>query len=357
MMYLPGKAIINVLICFLITGAGSAVTGKNRLPSEIHNASLKCVDLVYKEKFSRAEQEAKKIIKKYPDHPAGYFFFAMVVYSWMVYYETDKKEDEFYQYCDLVIARGEAILARDRDNIWARFFVGGADGFKGTYESRFERWITAFRYGWKGVSILIELYKEHPEIKDLGYGVGSYNYWRSALMKTLWWMPGVSDKRESAIAMLYQAKKYGIYTKMSAAESLVEVLLHEKRFGEALQIANEMLQKYPSSLVFYWGRAKALYGERKYTLAEKAFRYILGRVESEAFDNHYNAALCHLWLAKVNMGLQRYTQCIAECNRMKHYRFSLKVKKRLESDFGEAEELRKRAKAAKLKSPEPRFVP
>ncbi|MBD3346688.1 MAG: tetratricopeptide repeat protein [Chitinivibrionales bacterium] len=356
-MHLPRIKSIDflVLAAVLIFGVHSADVAL--LSSEMHHSCLASIDYIYKEKFSRAEQEARKVIKKFPDHPAGYFFYAAAIYSWMVYYETDKREDEFYQYCDLAIEKGEAILAKDRDNVWAKFFVGGADGYKGTYESRFERWITAFRYGWKGVSVLLDLHKKHPEIKDIAYGIGSYNYWRSALIKKLWWMPGVVDKRESGITMLYEAKKDGIYTRLSATESLVAVLNNEKRYREAIKVANEMLKKYPNSLVFHWGMAKALYGNRQYKEAEKAFRYILGRVEAESFDNHYNASRCHLWLAKIHFSLQQYTQCVAECNRMKHYQFDSKVEKRLEPQFSEAEEIKKQALAARLKSPQPTFVP
>jgi hypothetical protein len=82
-----------------------------QLPQEMHDLAMSSIDFVYKEKFKLAEDEARKIIKKYPDHPAGYFFYAAALESWMDYYETDKREVEFYKYCDLAIDRAEKLLA------------------------------------------------------------------------------------------------------------------------------------------------------------------------------------------------------------------------------------------------------
>ena len=97
--------------------------------------------------------------KRYPEHPAGYFFYAVVLDEWTGYYQSTKKENEFYRYCDLAVEKGQAMLDKQSTDAWAKFFVGGTEGLKGNFESRYERWITAFRYGWKGVSILKDLQK------------------------------------------------------------------------------------------------------------------------------------------------------------------------------------------------------
>ncbi|HUI93452.1 MAG TPA: tetratricopeptide repeat protein [Chitinivibrionales bacterium] len=322
-----------------------------QLPPEMHELAINSIDFVYKEKFKLAEDEAKKIIRKYPDHPAGYFFYAAALELWMDYYETDKREVEFYKYCDLAIEQAEKLIARGGvDKDWALFFMGGADGIKGTYESRYEKWITSFRHGWKGVSNLQQLYKRNPNIKDVLYGIGLYDYWRSALTKILWWMPGIENRCQQGINELYDAKKNGMYTCISAGVNLIDILCNEARYKEALALADELLEKYPFTLKFFWGRGAALYGSGRYNEAEGVYRYILIRVEAEPFDNHYNAVVCHYWLAKIYYKTRQYTESIAECNRMLYYTPDVDTKRRLAKYYSEAARIRAQAHSESVKS-------
>lgn len=314
-----------------------------KLPDDMHSWAMSSIDCVFKEDYRNAEEEARKIVRKYPDHPAGYFFMAAVLDSWMFRYQTSEKESEFYRYCDMAIEKGEKILSKDPDNEWARFFIGGADGFKGTYEARYERYITAFRFGWKGVSLLMEMASSGSKIVDIQFGIGSYDYWRSAMMKMLWWMPGVDDKRSQGIKKLRDVMHNGIYTKTAAAMGLIDIYNNEKRYSEALELAAVMIRKHPQALVFYWGRAKALTGLKKHDDAVKVYRYILSRLESDALNNHYNAVVCRLAIAENLMEEKNYDQALRELNIIKSYSLDGKIRKRLDKQLKEANDLRKEA--------------
>jgi tetratricopeptide (TPR) repeat protein len=323
----------------------------------MHEMALNVIEFVFMEKFKYAEEEAKKIIKKYPHHPAGYFFYATSLEALMNYYETTKREEEFYKFCDIAIEKAENLLAKNKDDDWALFFLGGADGIKGTYEFRNEKWITSFRHGWKGVSNLLELKKKNPQIIDVNFGIGTYDYWRSSMTKVLWWMPGMENRSTQGIEELYESAKNGIYTRISSYANLVTILNNEKRFAEALAIAEEMLEKYPKNIRFLLGKAIALYGEQKFYEAEPIFRYILSRVESESFDNHYNAILCHLWLAKIYLETKRYTLCLAECNRISYYKLDDEVKQRIEKYFAEVNKIKAKANNAIIRTQEQDVLP
>jgi tetratricopeptide (TPR) repeat protein len=308
---------------------------------DMHQWALECIKNIYNEQFDEAHDAAKKIIRKYSDHPAGYFFYAITVDSWMTFQRTDGREDEFYRYCELAIEKGEKTLIKNPKNAWAKFFIGGAEGAKGSYESKYERWITAFRYGWKGVSILSELKKKQPEIIDIDYGIGMYNYWRSAMTMKMRWLPGIEDKREQSIRQLYRVMDTGTYSKDAAAEKLIPILHNEKRFEDALKIAAEMLEKYPQNIIFKWGMAESQFGLKRYKEAQLAFADILTRVEARKMENHVSAVLCHFWLAKCYYQMGMYIESLAECNRMEYYKLSQKNRKYLSKEFSDAAELKK----------------
>ncbi|MFW5785346.1 MAG: tetratricopeptide repeat protein [Chitinispirillaceae bacterium] len=314
-----------------------------KLPDDMHAWAMSSIDCVFREDYRNAEEQARKIVRKYPDHPAGYFFMAAVLDSWMLRFQTSEKESDFYRYCDMAIEKGEKLLSDDPSNDWARFFIGGADGFKGTYEARYERYITAFRLGWKGVSLLMEMASSGSEIVDIQFGIGSYDYWRSAMMKMLWWMPGVDDKRSQGIKKLRNVMHNGVYTKTAAAMGLIDIYNNEKRYSEALELAAVMIKEHPRALVFYWGRAKALTGLGNHEDAVRVYRYILSRVESDALNNHYNAVVCRLAIAKNLMEEKNYDQALRELNTIRSYSLDGTVKKRLDKQLKEANNLRKEA--------------
>lgn len=328
-----------VVVSFLfLTGV---VSGEELLQAEMHEHAMSTIECVYKENFESAEIEAKKIIRRYPDHPAGYFFSAIVADAWMAHYWSKSRENEFYKYCDLAISKGEELLKRDRNNEWAKFFIAGSDGYKGTYEARFERWITAFRYGWQGVSKLIDMERTGTTVADVNYGIGSYDYWRSAMMQTLWFMPKVDDRRQKGIDRLYLVKEKGVYTRDAAAASLVDIFLNEKRFEDALILSDEMLKKYPNTRLFLMGKAKALFGLGDYEKSKFFFELLQKMCQEYREGDSYMVITCHYWLAKNFLKQKDYARTLMECNRMTYYKISSDTRKMLEKYFSEAESIKK----------------
>jgi pentatricopeptide repeat protein len=170
-------------------------------------------------------------------------------------------------------------------------------------------------------------------------------------------MPKVNDNSLEGIKQILDAKNFGVYTRIAAALNLISIFCNEGRFDEALNICNEMLERYPTTLAFYWGRGEALFGLQRFEDAQKIYEYILSRVEAEAIDNHYNAVLCHYWLAKIFLQRKQYTQSLAACNRMNNYKLDDDIKKRLEKYFKEAGEFKNTAQSATLKKKENEYTP
>lgn len=313
------------------------------LPDEIHHTVLKSIEYAYKENFKQALAETKKIIKKYPENPAGYFFYAAVLNAQLEYLQSDKYEEEFYQYCDIAISKGEIALEKDSSDMWAKFFIAGANGAKGTYENRYNRLITSFKHGWRGACLFKELYESNPELKDALFGIGMYDYWRSAMIKILWWMPGVEDRRDSAIQLLYQALDSGVYVKENVAVSLVTILCNEKRYTEAEKVIEDFLNKYPSNLLCWWAKVEVQIGLEKYKEAEKSIHYISQLIELSEIDTHYYTVLIRYYLMKIYFNQKRYGECVEEIKKMKMVKLSSLNEKRLEKYFEEAAKIERRA--------------
>ncbi|MBD3318003.1 MAG: hypothetical protein GF344_19640 [Chitinivibrionales bacterium] len=315
------------------------------LPEDMKAWALKSLDHVYNENYRVAESEIKRIIREYPDHPAGYFFYAAILDARMERNHSDSRENEFYRYCDLAINKGERLLEERPGDLWARFFVAGANGAKGGYESRFERWITAFRHGWQGVSIFREILDEDSTMRDALYGIGQYNYWRSAMTKLLWWMPGVEDKRDEAIEMMYDAKENGLFVRQAAAAKLLPMLCNEGDYDQALRIADTMTTRYPKCLVFHWGRVEALLGLERFSGAEQTCKYILSRLTAESVESdNYGLMLCNLYLATAQYELGRYADAAAAIGTMKKLKVIDALERQAKDLLEKAEKIERKAR-------------
>jgi tetratricopeptide (TPR) repeat protein len=285
------------------------------------------------DKFKKAEFDSKQIIKKYPDNPAGYFFYASVLNSFMEFLQSEDHENEFYQYCDIAINKGEKLLDKDQNNIWAQFFIAGSNGLKGTYESRYDRWLTAFKHGWRGVVIFKEILKKHPDIHDVNYGLSTYDYWRSAKTKMLWWLPGVEDKRDESISILFSLLELGKYVKENASLSLIDILINEKRYEDSFPVIQKFLNQYPHNLTCWWKKVLIEIEIKNFEEAEKSCAYILERIESGNFDNTYNSMLIHYYYSKLYFLKKQYELCLKELKFIKTIKVTSLSEKRLEDEF------------------------
>ncbi|MCL2183078.1 MAG: hypothetical protein FWB85_06385 [Chitinispirillia bacterium] len=335
------SAVFVALLAF-----ATSVPAQSSLPADMHEWALKSIDMVFREDFRNAEAEAQKIIRAYPDHPAGYFFMAAAADTWMLRYQSNRREAEFYRYCDQAIERAEKVLATTPQDEWARFFMGGADGYKGTYEVRYERYITGFRLGWKGVSVFLKMAQEGSKNPDIQFGIGAYDYWRSALMKLLWWMPGVEDKRSVGIQKLREVRQNGLYSKIPAAMVLVDIYVNEELFQDALNASDGMLKQYPRALPFLWGRAQALHGLKRHEEAVTAYQHIFSKCENDPNNNFYNLVQARMGMARGMAALGKNAEALSQLEAIGAYTLSKDIRKRLESVITEANNLKKRVERA-----------
>jgi tetratricopeptide (TPR) repeat protein len=318
--------------------------GTNFLPSEMQILAQKGVTFVYQNRFNEADKAFKQIAKKWPSHPIGYFFQAANLDAIMVYYGIDEQERPFYEMCDKTIQIGERFVQSNPGDLWAQFFIGGAQGYKGTYEARYKRWISAFRNGLDGVNMLQKISAKDTSLTDAGMGIGMYLYWRSKLMKTLWWMPGVEDKREEGMNILRRTMERGVFTKEGSAQSLTSVLMEEKRYADALIIAERMLALYPQNRVFLMYEAECLFQLKRYKKAEEAYHYLLDTIEADEKDNHYYAIACRLFLGKIYFQQDMNFRCVAECRRLLRYNLDTKTADWTKEQRKEAQALLEKSK-------------
>ena len=217
----------------------------------------KCVELVFAEKFVEAHNVASDIIRKYPESPAGYFFRAAIYHYQMLYLRKNIYEKQLYEAC----SRGIQIGERNRGkNEWNDFFLAAIIGVQGNFDRVNGRLVSSLKLAWRSMEIFKNM--EENEVKDILYGTGVYDYWVGANAKLLWWMPNVKDNRPQALANLEDVRENGVFTKLIVNYDLMEMYLNEKKYQKVIDVANRILEKYPSNSIALWALYEA-YGSLK----------------------------------------------------------------------------------------------
>ncbi len=282
------------------------------------------IEFVYNLAFDSARSEFQQIARRKPDHPAGFFFLAMVDW-WKIVTDlgNTSSDDRFLSELDRVIDLCDKRLDKDSHDTAALFFKGGALGYRGRLHGNREDWLQAANDGRTALPIVEEAYKLAPGNSDVLLGMGVYHYYAAVipdqypLVKPLMiFFP--KGNKSLGLKELQRAAAKARYADIEATYFLVQVLQNfEKRPAEALPLALRLHSRFPNNPIFhrYVGRCYAAIGTmdscaktfadvlrkrdakmRGYdNIAEREARYYLGIDEMN--KGNYPVALGHFYRA------------------------------------------------------------
>ncbi len=268
------------LILFFLIGYISNQAQEAKFDSLINKGIFQ----IYNIQFDEAKTTFSKIIKNYPNDPAGRFFNAMIVW-WqiMLDIENESYDDSFCDKLEDVIDMCDDILDDNPNNANALFFKGGAIGFRGRLYTYRESWFKAALDGKDALPLINEIYKADPSNVDVQLGFGIYNYYAElvpekypALKPLLAFLPN-GDKKHGLKQLKYVAEK-GKFAKYETQYFLAQIYnKYEKNFDSALTIMNGLCSKFPNNPVFQKYKGMILVRKKDYSPAQNLFKDILNK--------------------------------------------------------------------------------
>ncbi len=285
------------------------------------------IDLVYNLKFERAEQEFQHLVAAYPQHPAGYFFIAMVDW-WRILMDIDNEslDDRFIAKLDVVIDKCDSILDVNPDDVTALFFKGGSFGFRGRLRANRGSWVKAANDGRLALPIVQRAYKIAPGNFDILLGIGIYNYYAEAIpeqypiVKPLMVFFPTGDKKKG-VEQLALAAANAKYAATEAGYFLLQLnYTHEKQFDKALEISQKLFTRFPNNVVFHRYVGRCLVSLGQWEKARATFDNILSRCgnpglamvgysESAKREALYYLGVYAMNAGKYNEALQDFYRC------------------------------------------------
>jgi hypothetical protein len=261
---------------------------------------------IYNIEFEQAEKTFRSILTDYPENPAGRFFLAMVDW-WKILLDLDNEsyDQMFYQKLEDVIFHCNQILKKDKKNVDALFFKGGAIGFRGRLRALRDSWLKAADDGREALPIVEYASKLDPSNQDVQLGFGIYNYYAAVIpeefpyIKPLMIFFPKGDK-EKGIAQLVNTAQNGKYAKYEAQFFLMTLFFnYEKNYYEAKKYADNLTSLFPKNPSFqrWLGRIYARLGDWKN--ADSVFSNYLQKADSNfyGFNFPYGLRESHYYVA------------------------------------------------------------
>jgi tetratricopeptide (TPR) repeat protein len=219
---------------------------------------MRGIDKLYNYEFDRADSDFTEVIRQRPDHPAGYFFRAMVQWERIISnFDDESQDDKLYQMLDVVIEMCEKRLDEHPNDVTAMFFNGGAVGFRGRLRANRGKWVGAANDGIVALPLVRKAYELEPNNYDVLLGIGIYNYYASVIPEkypivkpAMLFFP--NGDRKKGLEQLRQASLNGKYAKVEAMYFLMQnYFVYEKDYASALELARKLHEKYPNNSMFH----------------------------------------------------------------------------------------------------------
>lgn len=154
-----------------------------------------------------------------------------------------------------------ALRARPNDPD-AHFRVGSVVGVQASYGATIEgKVLASFRAARRAYDEHERVLALAPARKDAGLIVGTYRYIVSALslpMRLMAYVAGFGGGRERGLQMIEEAARYPGQTEIEAKFALLLLYNRERRFDDALRLANELQKRYPRNRLLQLETASTL---------------------------------------------------------------------------------------------------
>ncbi|MBI3259495.1 MAG: hypothetical protein HYZ54_08500 [Ignavibacteriae bacterium] len=174
-------SLVTIVFTFLCSVSVSAQWTIMRTDADI--LVKKGARQIYNLQFDSAAANFSKVRQLYPEHPAGYFLDAMVEW-WRITTTSSRSkqlDDAFLQKIEKTIEVCDRLIEKNRIDVPAIFFKGGAVGYRGRFYATREQYLKAADDGRIGFDLLMECQKLAPQNHDVMLGAGLYNYFAAVL--------------------------------------------------------------------------------------------------------------------------------------------------------------------------------
>jgi tetratricopeptide (TPR) repeat protein len=245
---------IFVILLFVLSFKGIAQTYPDPVVDSLLNSGINDIIL---QNYARAKSTFRHLTNSYPKLPLGNVYLVATEIARAYDYEEPYNKDYITENLDTAEIKTKNLLDKDGGNLWFIYFKALNEGYYAYYQVLQKNWLSAFSNGVDAVRDFEKCLNIDPEFYEAKIAIGSYQYWRSRKTEFLKWLPFIKDETELGISNLQIAVDHASYHRYSAINSLLWIYIDQKKYQEAINLAEKTLKQYPGSRFFMWPLARA----------------------------------------------------------------------------------------------------
>jgi tetratricopeptide (TPR) repeat protein len=298
-------------LLFLLLAAGRA-DGQKIADEKLHQKISAGIDCTVKQDYAGAKRFFIAASAMNPAHPASYIYMAGAIQAQCSDYGRALERGTYDSLLDLGEKYADAMIEHSPQSADGYYYAGTVRAYRAFTSSENGNWAGSVYQGMGAAKQFERAIELNPRHYDAMNGLGTYYYWRSKLS----WIPFVKDRKAEGISMVMAAARRSVYEQGVAQNSLMLMLIEEKRFEEAEQTAYQMLANVPDQRSFLWG-LMTLYEQTGNTAGlKKIVPRLLQSILSAPVVNYYNEAACRVKLAQYAYDEGGYKRTVDECEKV-----------------------------------------
>lgn len=231
----------------------------------------KALNLIYNLDFSQSDLVLSRWRDQDPDHPMWIFWEGLKLW-WLILpdLENESRDESFFETMNRLNQECEKILAKYEHHQDALVLQTLAQGFIARQLSNRDNWIRSLYYGRLAVKSLNRLKSDYPEMPDILFGDGMFNYYLDyipkayPMVKTIsWFLP--EGNRILGLKQLRSVTTDGLFLESESAYFLGNIYLnYEVKQDSALYYFELLNRKFPENpfyvdrLIHLWYKVHSL---------------------------------------------------------------------------------------------------
>jgi tetratricopeptide (TPR) repeat protein len=263
--------------------------------------------------YTFANKIFTRINKEYSYLPLGKIYLAANKIAEAYDYAEDFDETYILNNLESAKEQSEKLVELDEANIWNRYFYALAEGYISYYNAIEGSWFSSLSTGFNSVSEFEKILVDDKKFYEAYIAIGTFEYWKSRKMEFMDWLPIANDTKNIGIDRLIVAIDSSSYNSHLAVNSLIWIYIDQKKYEDAISIAQNALKEFPESRTFKWGMARA-YEETNPLKAIKLYKEILNSYPDIKAGNYKNEITLKHIIAQKYAGLGDKAEAIKYCN-------------------------------------------
>lgn len=239
----------------------------------------KALSEAYNMNIDSAEKILKRVIRRTPRLPDGYFQLAQINFWCFLGSRDVNRFNQFIKYADITQNLIDSILNKNNKNIKFTYMAGKLASYRAMINALNNSTVDALWYSKKSIDYYEKTLQLNPKYYDAYFGLGLFDYAMSFVPDFLKWavnLAGLSSNKNRGLDYIKIAYRKGFFDKTEIEYHLAKIYSdYIAAYDSSYFILKKLIAQYPNNTLFRYQYAVTLIKDKKLNDANRILNTII----------------------------------------------------------------------------------